>query len=176
MPLETTSFYFLLANVQKRSEVVECGNMSILSKIGILGLTSSLVLIVGYCIYFDRKRRSDPNFKQILKEKRLKEKKQKKQTKPHSKINELKSQEEIQEFFFSEIKEGERLLSTGDIVGGVSCLTNALTVCSQPQELLQFLQQSLHPQVFQLLLTNMMNITESPLAPNQIKLIDDELE
>uniref|UniRef100_A0A2I3GP11 Mitochondrial import receptor subunit TOM20 homolog n=1 Tax=Nomascus leucogenys TaxID=61853 RepID=A0A2I3GP11_NOMLE len=31
-------------------------------------------LFIGYCIYFDRKRRSDPNFKNRLRERRKKQK------------------------------------------------------------------------------------------------------
>ena len=33
-----------------------------------LGMAAGLVGVIGYCIYFDRKRRSDPNFKQKLKD------------------------------------------------------------------------------------------------------------
>jgi hypothetical protein len=41
---------------------------------------------------------------------------------------------------------------TGDIENGVEHLGNAVAVCGQPQQLLQVLQQTLPPQVFQLLL------------------------
>jgi mitochondrial import receptor subunit TOM20 len=40
----------------------------------------------------------------------------------------------------------------GDIENGVEHLGNAVAVCSQPQQLLQVLQQTLPSQVFQLLL------------------------
>jgi len=40
----------------------------------------------------------------------------------------------------------------GDIEMGVDHLSNAVAVCGQPQQLLQVLQQTLPPQVFQMLL------------------------
>lgn len=40
----------------------------------------------------------------------------------------------------------------GDIELGVDHLSNAVAVCGQPQQLLQVLQQTLPPQVFQMLL------------------------
>ena len=40
----------------------------------------------------------------------------------------------------------------GDIETGVDHLSNAVAVCGQPQQLLQVLQQTLPPQVFQMLL------------------------
>jgi len=41
---------------------------------------------------------------------------------------------------------------SGDIETGVDHLSNAVAVCGQPQQLLQVLQQTLPPQVFQMLL------------------------
>ncbi|MBZ3881673.1 Mitochondrial import receptor subunit TOM20-like protein [Sciurus carolinensis] len=73
-------------------------------------------LFIGYCIYFDRKRRSDPNFKNRLRE-----------------------------------REYEK---------GVDHLTNAIAVCGQPQQLLQVLQQTLPPPVFQMLLTKLPTISQ----------------
>ena len=43
-------------------------------------------------------------------------------------------------------------LSVGDIETGVDHLSNAVAVCGQPQQLLGVLQQTLPPQVFQMLL------------------------
>ncbi|KAG8265625.1 Mitochondrial import receptor subunit TOM20, partial [Homalodisca vitripennis] len=47
---------------------------------------------------------------------------------------------------------GEELLGSGDEEGGVEHLSNAVAVCGQPNQLLQVLQQTLPPHVFQLLL------------------------
>jgi import receptor subunit TOM20 len=44
-------------------------NMTMVSKAAI-GIAAGIcgTLFIGYCIYFDRKRRSDPNFKKKLRE------------------------------------------------------------------------------------------------------------
>ena len=47
---------------------------------------------------------------------------------------------------------GEELLAQGDIRGGTEHLANAVAVCAQPHQLLQFLQSTLPPEVFHLVL------------------------
>ncbi|XP_057386411.1 mitochondrial import receptor subunit TOM20 homolog isoform X3 [Balaenoptera acutorostrata] len=86
-------------------------------------------LFIGYCIYFDRKRRSDPNFKNRLRERGVMEivlfwiqtlsfpgqgrKKQKlaKERAGLSKLPDLKDAEAVQKFFLEEIQLGEELLA-----------------------------------------------------------------
>lgn len=47
-------------------------------------------------------------------------------------------------------------------------LTNAIAVCGQPQQLLQVLQQTLPPPVFQMLLTKLPSISQVASAlPHQ---------
>ncbi|ELT93544.1 hypothetical protein CAPTEDRAFT_175158 [Capitella teleta] len=120
---------------------------------------------VGYCIYFDHKRRSDPLFKEKLREKR----KRAKQggvgstgAGGSSEIPDLSDTESVQKFFLQEVQLGEELLATGQIDSGIEHLSNAVAVCGQPQQLLQVLQQTLPPQVFQLLLQRL------PLASQRI--------
>ena len=48
----------------------------------------------------------------------------------------------------------------GEYEKGVDHLTNAIAVCGQPQQLLQVLQQTLPPPVFQMLLTKLPTIRE----------------
>ncbi|XP_051503963.1 mitochondrial import receptor subunit TOM20 homolog [Myxocyprinus asiaticus] len=100
-------------------------------------------LIIGYCIYFDRKRRSDPNFKTRLRERRRPQK--------AAQLPDLKDAEAVQKFFLDEIQLGEELLAQGDYEKGVDHLTNAIAICDQPQQLLQVLQQTLPPPVFYIL-------------------------
>ena len=50
---------------------------------------------------------------------------------------------------------GEELLATGDIQNGVEHLSLAVAVCGQPHSLLSVLQQTLPPQIYQLLLQNL---------------------
>jgi len=110
-------------------------------------------MFLAYCVYFDHKRRSHPAFRQKLREKRLKERKQQKSSKlDSSQLPDLKDYEAVQKFFMQEVQLGEELLGLGDVDNGVEHLSNAVAVCGQPQQLLQVLQQTLPPQVFALLL------------------------
>ncbi|NP_001291061.1 mitochondrial import receptor subunit TOM20 homolog B [Esox lucius] len=131
-------------------------------------------LFVGYCIYFDRKRRSDPNFKNRLRERRRKQAAAKEGT-GLSKLPDLKDAEAVQKFFLEEIQLGEELLAQGDYENGVEHLTNAIAVCGQPQQLLQVLQQTLPPPVFQMLLTKLPTISQR-IVSAQGSLNEDDLE
>lgn len=135
-------------------------------------------LFIGYCIYFDRKRRSDPLFKQKLREKRARAKQEKDQARRgSSKIPDLKDYESVQKFFIQEVQIGEELLAQGDIENGVEHLSNAVAVCGQPQQLLQVLQQTLPPQVFHLLLQR-LPIVSQRLADSAgaSPLVEDDVE
>uniref|UniRef100_A0A2K6Q985 Mitochondrial import receptor subunit TOM20 homolog n=1 Tax=Rhinopithecus roxellana TaxID=61622 RepID=A0A2K6Q985_RHIRO len=107
-------------------------------------------LFIGYCIYFDHKRRSDPTKKQKLPKQRA----------GFSNLPNLKDAEAVQKFFPEETQLGEELLAQGEYEKGVDHLTNAIAVCGQPQQLLQVLQQTLPPPVFQMLLTNAQSLAE----------------
>ncbi|KAJ7416589.1 Mitochondrial import receptor subunit TOM20 like protein [Willisornis vidua] len=116
-------------------------------------------LFIGYCIYFDRKRRSDPNFKTRLREQDVSHTK-KTQFSPENELPDLKDADAVQKFFLEEIQLGEELLAQGEYEKGVDHLTNAIAVCGQPQQLLQVLQQTLPPPVFQMLLTKLPTISQ----------------
>uniref|UniRef100_A0A7N5P6A6 Mitochondrial import receptor subunit TOM20 homolog n=1 Tax=Ailuropoda melanoleuca TaxID=9646 RepID=A0A7N5P6A6_AILME len=60
-------------------------------------------LFIGYCIYFDRKRQSDPNFKNRLRERRKKQKLAKERA-GLCKLPDLKDAEAVQKFFLEEIQ------------------------------------------------------------------------
>ncbi|KAJ4918283.1 hypothetical protein JOQ06_022093, partial [Pogonophryne albipinna] len=79
-----------------------------------------------------------------------------------SRLPDLKDAEAVQKFFLEEIQLGEELLAQGDYEKGVDHLTNAIAVCGQPQQLLQVLQQTLPPPVFQMLLTKLPSISQLP--------------
>ncbi|XP_057319564.1 mitochondrial import receptor subunit TOM20 homolog [Microplitis mediator] len=106
-------------------------------------------LFVGYCFYFDKKRRSDPEFKNKLRERR---KAKRQAQKSGTTIPDLKDPEIVQKFFLQQVQLGEELLANGDLEGGIEHLANAVAVCGQPQELLRVLQKTLPPEVFHLLL------------------------
>ena len=58
---------------------------------------------------------------------------------------------------------GEELLAQGDVENGVEHLSLAVAVCGQPHSLLGVLQQTLPPQIYQLLL----QVREAPRAGDQ---------
>ena len=109
---------------------------------------------VCYCLYFDKKRRSAPDFKAKLREKRRLASKRSNANKGPSLPN-LKDQDAVQRFFLQEVQLGEELLSQGDIENGVEHLSLAVAVCGQPQSLLGVLQQTLPPQIYAMLLQNL---------------------
>uniref|UniRef100_A0A182Y1N5 Mitochondrial import receptor subunit TOM20 n=1 Tax=Anopheles stephensi TaxID=30069 RepID=A0A182Y1N5_ANOST len=164
--------------------------MEISKTIGIAaGVAGTLFL--GYCIYFDHKRRKDPDFKKKLRERR-KAKKAAASAGPRTTIPNLTDHEEVQRFFLQEIQTGESLIAAGDIENGVEHLANAIIVCGQPTQLLQVgfvlndcertnrvvLQQTLPAQVFALLITRMRQYGNQASENERSKLQDmnDDLE
>uniref|UniRef100_A0A3B4ZPW3 Mitochondrial import receptor subunit TOM20 homolog n=1 Tax=Stegastes partitus TaxID=144197 RepID=A0A3B4ZPW3_9TELE len=139
------------------------------------GRTSAIVagvcgtLFVAYCIYFDRKRRSDPRFKE-----KLRERKWLMRTEQGKFLPDLKDAEAVQKFFLEEIQLGEELLAQGEFEKGVDHLTNAIAVCGQPQQLLQVLQQTLPPPVFQMLLTKLPSISQRIVSSQSLS--EDDVE
>ncbi|KAI4873417.1 hypothetical protein NFI96_016660, partial [Prochilodus magdalenae] len=129
------------------------------SKFSTIALGVSGALFVGYCIYFDKKRRSDPDFKKRLRERRRKQKIAQEKI-GSAVLPDLKDPVAVQQFFLDEIQLGEELLAQEDYEKGVEHLTNAIAVCGQPQQLLQVLQQTLPPHVFQMLITKVPTITQ----------------
>uniref|UniRef100_UPI00398EDA24 mitochondrial import receptor subunit TOM20 homolog n=1 Tax=Pristiophorus japonicus TaxID=55135 RepID=UPI00398EDA24 len=131
---------------------------------------------IGYCIYFDRKRRSAPDFRVKLRERRRKQQ-QDKGNDCISKLPDLKDVEAVQKFFLEEVQLGEELLARGDYEKGVDHLSNAVSVCGQPQQLLQVLQQTLPHPVFQMLIQRLPAVRQRFLAGmNAQNLVEDDVE
>ena len=124
------------------------------------GRTVSLVAgvgaaaFLGYCIYFDHKRRSAPDFKEKLRARRRRAN-QSKGSSGSTNLPNFSDQEAVQRFFLQEVQLGEELLSQGDIENGVEHLSMAVAVCGQPHSLLGVLQQSLPQPVYALLLQSL---------------------
>ncbi|CAJ1067689.1 Hypothetical predicted protein [Xyrichtys novacula] len=143
------------------------------------GSTSAVIagvcgaVFIAYCVYFDRKRRSDPQFKQKLRERRRKQKAPATKS-GQAKLPDLADAEAVQKFFLDEIQLGEELLSQGEFERGVDHLANAIAVCGQPQQLLQVLQQTLPPPVFQMLLTKLPTISQRIVSSQS--LTEDDVE
>ncbi|KAM9068414.1 TOMM20-like protein 1 isoform X2 [Sarcophilus harrisii] len=120
--------------------------LCILATLGACGA----VAFLGYCVYFDKKRRGDPEFKRRLRDKRRAE--QQKAKERGVQARESLKNEKLQEFFLQEVQMGELWLSRGEHKMGVEHLTNAILVCGQPQKLLQVFKQTLPPVVFDMLM------------------------
>lgn len=137
---------------------------------GIAGLC-----FVGYCIYFDRKRRSDPHFKSNLRKKRLMAKEHELAARAaKSAFPDFTDQQAVQRFFLQEVQMGESYLEQGDAARGVEHLANAVVVCGQPTELLNVLQRTLPDPVFDMLIKklpelgkNLMRRQPPPQQPQQ---------
>ncbi|GIZ00944.1 mitochondrial import receptor subunit TOM20 homolog [Caerostris extrusa] len=146
-----------------------------LSKTAVVAAGVCGTLFIGYCIYFDRKRRSDPNFKQKLRDRRAKALLRKEQDKfSTTKIPELKDYESVQKFFIQEVQIGEELLGQGDIENGVEHLSTALAVCGEPQHLIEVLQVQLPPQIFHLLMQRLPVVSQRLVQTMAARRMQDE--
>ncbi|CAM5163309.1 unnamed protein product [Natator depressus] len=106
--------------------------------------------LLGYGVYFDRRRRNAPDFQRKLRQKRRKEREKAKEH--DAELCQMKNIGRVQEFFLQEVQLGEHWLSRGDHKKSVEHLTNAISVCAQPHQLLQVLHNTLPPQVFEMLM------------------------
>ncbi|XP_048217822.1 TOMM20-like protein 1 isoform X1 [Perognathus longimembris pacificus] len=121
----------------------------------VLGLLAALaacgaVAFLAYCVYFDRKRRGDPAFRRHLRDKRRA--RQPRTQARDAQLWDLATNEKLQERFLKEVQMAELWLSRGEHGMGVQHLSNALSVCTQPEKLLHVFKRTLPPKVFQMLL------------------------
>lgn len=77
-----------------------------------------------------------------------------------SNIPSFQDAESINKFFLQQVQLGEAMLAQGDISLGIEHLANAIAVCSQPQQLLKVLRNTLPPAVYDLLLQQVGNIVK----------------
>ncbi|KAH8383836.1 hypothetical protein KR009_010858 [Drosophila setifemur] len=129
----------------------------------------SFLMFAGYCVYFDNKRRNDPDFKKKLRNRRRHG--QSGTSTPTGGAVHL-SEKDIETYFMTQIQKGEGLISSGDIEGGVDHLINAILVCSQPSKLLQVLQSTLPMEIFTMMLVKMHALESSERSSPVI--VDDD--
>ena len=79
---------------------------------------SGAVVVVCYCIHFDRKRRSDPDFRTKLRERRRKQR-EAKEAAELSKIPDLRDAAAVQKFYLDEFLLGELMMAQQDYKKGV---------------------------------------------------------
>lgn len=109
------------------------------------------ILFMGYCVYFDKQRRSDPDFKRKLHERRI----QRSLASVKSTASVSMSERDVEVYFMTQIHKGETLITNGDVEAGVEHLINAILVCGQPSKLLQLLQSTLPMDIFTTMLIKM---------------------
>nr|XP_016852752.1 PREDICTED: mitochondrial import receptor subunit TOM20 homolog [Anolis carolinensis] len=173
----------------------------------VLGVCGLALLV--YCLYFDRKRRGQPDFKRRLRESKEngggrlslsrpigllrhwsslyftqfwiyyifvvysfsrfrlfltlwtlifhftligRRKENEKAKERDAKVCKLNDTVKLQDFFLQEIQLAELWLGKGEPKKSTEHLANAISVCTHPNQLLQVLEQTLPPQVFEMLL------------------------
>ncbi|XP_050811974.1 TOMM20-like protein 1 [Gopherus flavomarginatus] len=131
--------------------------------------------LLGYSVYFDRQRRNAPDFQRKLRQKRRKEREK---AKAHDvELCEMKNIGRVREFFLQEVQLGEHWLSRGEHKKSVEHLTNAISVCAQPHQLLQILHNTLPPQVFEMLMQRVPYEKQQLQAVlNEHDCVEDETE
>ncbi|KAG1471362.1 hypothetical protein G6F56_002165 [Rhizopus delemar] len=142
---------------------------------------------IGYLVYFDNKRRSDPNFKKQLKREKKKQVKVEKEaekeaidTAEKTVQNVLKavseetfpeSPEEKEKYFMEQVSAGEALVQQGLANESVVFFYKALKIYPAPLELIMIFQQTLPENVFRIV----VNIMAVEFPADDIKLKLKEL-
>jgi len=133
-----------------------------------LGVTGGLFL--AYCVYFDHKRRSAPDFKAKLKAKREKQKLEREQrNKPN--YPDMRDEQAVQRYFLEEIQLGEELMMKGEVEEAVTHLANACVASGQPMQIMQLLQQTLPPEVMRLVAQKYPQVAKEMMAASGIPVI-----
>ncbi|XP_074092010.1 TOMM20-like protein 1 [Macrotis lagotis] len=147
------------------------GLVCLLAALGACGA----VAFLGYCVYFDHKRRGDPGFKRRLRDRRRAEQQKAKDRRVQAREH-LKN-EKLQEFFLQEVQMGELWLSRGEHKMGVEHLSNAILACGQPHKLLQVFKQTLPPVVFDMLMHKLTLVCQQFEAEmNEQQCLEDDPE
>lgn len=117
------------------------------------------VCFIGYCVYFDKKRRSDPDFKRKLYEKRRKQR-ENQANQEADKYPDLNDEKAVLQFLSTELHLGEQFLSMGDIENGTEHLANAVAVAPQKENFLNLLRTTLPGEIFQLIIQKLPVVSE----------------
>jgi import receptor subunit TOM20 len=116
---------------------------------------------VAYCIYFDHQRRSAPDYRQRVKERR--ERKKRAQQEDDIELPPENDKEAIEKFFVNEIERGEESMQKGDIELAVKHFSYGVIFCPQPQNLLRYMREALPTSAYNKLVENL------PVANRRVK-------
>ncbi|KAL0078602.1 mitochondrial outer membrane translocase complex, subunit Tom20 domain-containing protein [Phycomyces blakesleeanus] len=150
-------------------------------------------LSIGYMVYFDYSRRSDPDFKKKLRRDRKMAAKAAKESEESSKMGRVElieqviiaaaqenyptTPEEKEQYFMSQVAAGEALCAQGEPFYNEAILPfyKALKVYPAPMELIMIYQKTLPPPVFENI-ANIMAIEQQAAAPEEFKTETVEIE
>lgn len=136
----------------------------------VLALTvgAASVLLIGYLIYYDYKRRADPHYKRKLRERRQKMKQQFPMalssimddmetyetyvngTTNMTEMNpfDMSDHEIIQNFFQNEVKLSEEFFRLGNLDEGLAHMATAIMLCAQPGTLMEAMKLALPNRIY----------------------------
>ncbi|KAH8396406.1 hypothetical protein KR222_009810, partial [Zaprionus bogoriensis] len=127
-------------------------------------------LLLGYCIYYDRKRRADPDYRRKVRERRQKSLRQYPMSFSALTASEsmdshisavqghsfqLTDHEIVQHYFQNEIKLGEELFRVGKLDEGLMHMANAIMLCAQPAALMDTMKLALPNRIYNSLLSKL---------------------
>ncbi|TDG39286.1 hypothetical protein AWZ03_014293 [Drosophila navojoa] len=140
-----------------------------MSRNSLLALTAGTAgaILLGYCIYYDRKRRSDPNYKRKVHERRQQVNTLPSVYQPTSRLNlsELNNHEVVQHYFQNQIKLAEDLFRQAKLDMGMVHLANAIMVCAQPVALMEAMKVALPERIYNMLLTKLPDLEMTEPMP-----------
>ncbi|TDG39026.1 hypothetical protein AWZ03_014552 [Drosophila navojoa] len=99
------------------------------------------LVFVSYCIYFDHKRRTDPQYKRLVHERR--QRRLQKNTLRKSPLS-----AEVVEYFLRQVYLGETCVRSKDWDSAVHYFVNAITLCADPNILLCKLQTAVPVELY----------------------------
>ncbi|XP_068156884.1 mitochondrial import receptor subunit TOM20 homolog B-like [Drosophila tropicalis] len=164
--------------------------------LAIAGAASAIFL--GYCVYYDHKRRMDPEYRRKLHERRERDQEKSKNQLLHDgaaadsgspcecgcgkKMGgkpDLSDQAALERYLFHEIKLGEYLIINGRLDEGLTHMANAIELCGQPDVLLQMMEATLPDNIFRPLIQKLQEhaqLNESSEISEQSSLLSIDVD
>ncbi|XP_022216076.1 mitochondrial import receptor subunit TOM20 homolog [Drosophila obscura] len=138
--------------------------------------------VLGYCVYFDKKRRTDPDYKRKLHARRrkamlAKEQQQRAATTEPSTAQVAQTPAQAlrglvktntEQYFLEQIHLGEHRLMIGDIDAGITHMVNATSVCTHQETFLQMLESTLPVEIFSMFLAKLQHAEQTRSYTNSI--------
>ncbi|OQV26081.1 putative Proline synthase co-transcribed bacterial-like protein [Hypsibius exemplaris] len=126
-----------------------------------LGVVAGVTAAVGYCVYFDHKRRSDPQFRQKVLARRARATQAANRA---SGMPDPSDAEAVQRYFMMQLQRGEACLMNGMLEESITHFCNAVRASGSPSQILRILSESLPPQVFNLIVKRLSEDPESHVS------------